>query len=74
MDPVISRLSQIGAKGGALAMLAGFAAYAVSRDPLALLVFPILVSIVQLLCLIEGPWTAPMLRRLPVRVGTKRRR
>jgi hypothetical protein len=74
MDPVISRLSQIGAKGGALAMLAAFAAYAVSRDPLALLVFPILVSIVQLLCLIEGPWTAPMLRGLPVRVGTKRRR
>jgi hypothetical protein len=74
MDPVISRLSQIAAKGGALAMLAAFAAYAVSRDPLALLVFPILVSIVQLLCLIEGPWTAPMLRQLPIRVGTKRRR
>jgi hypothetical protein len=74
MDPVISRLSQIGAKGGALAMLAAFAAYAVSRDPLALLVFPILISIVQLLCLIEGPWTAPMLRQLPIRVGTNRRR
>ena len=36
MDPVISRLSNIGAKGGALAMLAAFAAFAVSRDPIAL--------------------------------------
>ncbi len=73
MDPVISRLSQFGAKGGALAMLAAFAAYAVSRDPIALLVFPVLISIVQLLCLIEGPWTAPMLQRLPARAPRKRR-
>ena len=73
MDPVISRLSQIGAKGGALAMLAAVAAYAVSGDPLALLVFPILISVVQLLCLIEGPWTQPMMQRLPVRARSKRR-
>jgi hypothetical protein len=73
MDPMISRLSQIGAKGGAMAMLAAFAAYAISRDPIALLVFPMLISIVQLLCLVEGPWTAPMMQRLPVRVRAKRR-
>ena len=69
MDPVISRLSNIGAKGGVLAMLAAFAAFAVSRDPIALLVFPILISAVQLLCLIEGPWTSAMMQRLPVRVS-----
>lgn len=73
MDPVISRLSQFGAKGGALALLAAFGAYAVSRDPIALLVFPALISIVQLLCLIEGPWTAPMLQRLPARPPGKQR-
>ena len=71
MDPVISRLSHIGAKGGALAMLAAFAAFALSRDPIALLVFPILISGVQLLCLIEGPWTGAMMQRLPVRVATR---
>ncbi len=74
MDPVISRLSHIGAKGGALAMLAAFAAFAVSRDPIALLVFPILISAVQLLCLIEGPWTSAMMQRLPVRVKARRGR
>lgn len=74
MDPVISRLSNIGAKGGALAMLAAFATYAVSRDPIALLVFPILISIVQLLCLIEGPWTSAMLQRLPIQAKARRRR
>jgi hypothetical protein len=74
MDPVISQLSQFGAKGGALAMLAAFAAFAVSCDSIALLVFPVLISIVQLLCLIEGPWTAPMLQRLPAPAATKRRR
>ena len=74
MDPVISRLSHIGAKGGALAMLAAFAAFAVSRDPIALLVFPILISAVQLLCLIEGPWTGAMMQRLPVRVPRQRGR
>ena len=73
MDPMTSRLSQIGAKGGALAMLAAFAAYAVSRDPLALLAFPILISVVQLLCLIEGPWTAPMLHHFPACVRANRR-
>ncbi len=72
MDPVTSRLSQIGAKGGALAMLAAVAACLVSRDPIALLIFPILVSIVQLLCLVEGPWTAPMLQRLAVRTAARR--
>ncbi len=66
MDPGISRLSRIGARCGALAMLAAFAAYAVSRDPIALLVLPILISAVQLLCLIEGPWTIAILQRLPV--------
>jgi hypothetical protein len=74
MDPVISRLSRAGAQGGALAMLAGFAAFAVSRDPIALLVFPILVSAVQLLCLIEGPWTNAMMQRLPLRVARHRGR
>jgi hypothetical protein len=73
MDPVFSRLGQVGAKGGALAMLAAFAAYAVWRDPIALLVFPALISVVQLLCLIEGPWTAPMLQRLPARGRARRR-
>ena len=73
MDPMISRLSQVAAKGGALAMLAALAAYAVSSDPLALLAFPILISIVQLLCLVEGPWTQPMLQHLPVRAGMERR-
>jgi hypothetical protein len=73
MDPVISRLSQTGAKGGALAMLAAVAAYALSRDPIALLVFPMLISIVQLLCLVEGPWTAAIMQRLPARVEAKRR-
>jgi hypothetical protein len=72
MDPVISRLSHIGAKGGAFAMMAAFAAYAVSWNPIALLVFPILISAVQLLCLIEGPWTSAMMQRLPVRVSPRR--
>jgi hypothetical protein len=74
MDSVISQLSQFGAKGGALAMLAAFAAFAVTRDPIALLVFPALISIVQLLSLSEGPWTAPTLQRLPAPAATKRRR
>lgn len=73
MDPVISRLSQIGAKGGAFAMLAAIAAFAVSRDPMALLVFPILISAVQLLCLIEGPWTNAMMQRLPAPARRQRR-
>jgi hypothetical protein len=73
MDPMISRLSQIGAKGGVLAMLAAVAAFAVSRDPIALLAFPILISAVQLLCLIEGPWTNAMMQRLPVRAPRQRR-
>ncbi|HKP25921.1 MAG TPA: hypothetical protein VJV39_18780 [Dongiaceae bacterium] len=72
MDPMISRLSHIGAKGGALAMLAAFVAFAVSHDPIALLVFPILISAVQLLCLIEGPWTNAMMQRLPVPVRSRR--
>lgn len=72
MDPKISRLGQLAAKGGALVMLAAMTAYLVSRDPLALLAVPILVSIVQLLCLIEGPWTQPLLQRLPVRARIKR--
>jgi hypothetical protein len=67
MDPMLSRLSQAGAKGGALAMMAAFAAYGVSGDPLALLIFPVLISIVQLLCLVEGPWTRPLLQRLTVK-------
>lgn len=74
MDPMISRLSNLGAKGGALAMLAAFAAFAVSRDPIALLVFPILISAVQLLCLIEGPWTGLMTQRLPRRAGDRQLR
>ena len=74
MDPVISRLSQFGAKGGALVMLAAAAAYAVSFNPLALLIFPILISIVQLLCLVEGPWTAPLLHQLAVTDGKRYRR
>jgi hypothetical protein len=37
-------------------------------------VFPILISAVQLLCLIEGPWTSAMTQRLPVRVQGQRRR
>ena len=68
MDSTASRLSRIGAKGGAFTMLAAAAAYAVSRDPIALLAFAVLVSIVQLLCLVEGPWTAPMAQHLPRRV------
>jgi hypothetical protein len=72
MDPKISRLGQFAAKGGALVMLAAMTAYLVWRDPLALLAVPILVSIVQLLCLIEGPWTQPLLQRLPVRIRVKR--
>jgi hypothetical protein len=72
MDPAISRLSHIAAKGGALAMLAAVAAFAVSRDPITLLVFPILISAVQLLCLVEGPWTSAMMQRLPVRVSRRR--
>ena len=67
-----SPLSQVGAKGGALAMLVALAAYAVSGDPITLVVFAILISVVQLLCLIEGPWTAPLAQRLPVR-ATRRR-
>lgn len=74
MDPTISRLGQAGAKGGTLAMLVAFAAFAVSRDPIALLVFPVLISAVQLLCLIEGPWTTAMMQRLPARVQRQRRR
>lgn len=73
MKPTKSGLSQIGAKGGALAMLSALTAYAVSRDPIALLVFPILVSIVQLLCLVEGPWTEPLMQRLVVRSPARRR-
>jgi hypothetical protein len=72
MEPMISRLSQMGAKGGALALLAALAAFAVSGNSIALLIFPILISVVQLLCLIEGPWTALMLQRLPVPVAAKR--
>ena len=71
MKPAKPGLSQIGAKGGALAMLAAVSAYAVSRDPIALLIFPILISIVQLLCLIEGPWTAPIMQRVPVRTAAE---
>ena len=67
MDPVMSRLGQIGAKGGALAMLSALTAFAVSHNPIALLIFPMLISIVQLLCLIKGPWTALMVQRLPAR-------
>ena len=74
MKPVKSGLSQIGAKGGALAMLSALSAYAVSGDPIALLVFPMLISIGQLLCLIEGPWTQPLTQRLTVRALTRRRR
>lgn len=73
MDPMISRLGQIGAKGGAFAMLTALAAYAVSSSPIALLAFPILVSVVQLLCLVEGPWTQPMLQCLPVLARAERR-
>jgi hypothetical protein len=73
MEPMISRLSQTAAKCGVLALLAALTAFAVSGNSVALLIFPILISIVQLFCLIEGPWTAPMLQRLPVRVAAKRR-
>lgn len=72
MDPVTSRLSQVGAKGGALALVAAVAAYLVSFNPLALLIFPVLISVVELLCLIEGPWTAPLLQRLPAVRGGRR--
>ena len=74
MKPVKPGLSQIGAKGGALAMLSALAAYAVSDDPIALLVFPVLISIGELLCLIEGPWTQPLMQRLAVRAPNRRRR
>lgn len=70
MEPMTSRLSQIAAKGGALAMLVAAAAYLVSGSPLALLLFPMLVSVVQLLCLVEGPWTAPLLQRIAIRADT----
>lgn len=73
MDTVASRLSRTGAKGGAFTMLAAVAAYAVSRDPIALLAFAVVVSIMQLLCLVEGPWTAPMAQRLPRRAHVRRR-
>lgn len=73
MDTAASRLGRIGAKGGAFTMLAALAAYAVSRDPIALLAFPVAVSIMQLLCLVEGPWTAPMAQRLPRRARVQRR-
>ena len=74
MEPDISRLSYVGAKGGALAMLAAYAAFIISFDPIALLVFPILISVVQLLCLIEGPWTAALMQRLPLHVHANRYR
>lgn len=67
-----SPLSQVGAEGGALSMLVALAAYAVSGDPITLVVFAILISAVQLLCLIEGPWTAPLAQRLPVRAARRR--
>ena len=67
-----SPLSQVGAEGGALSMLVALAAYAVSGDPITLVVFAILISVVQLLCLIEGPWTAPLAQRLPVRSPRRR--
>jgi hypothetical protein len=69
---MISRLSQTGAKGGALALLAALTVFAVSGEPIALLIFPILISVVQLLCLIKGPWTEPMMQRIPVRVTATR--
>ncbi len=72
MKPAKPGLSQIGAKGGALAMLAALSAYAVSHDPIALLVFPMMISIAQLLCLIEGPWTEPLMQRLVVRAQCRR--
>ena len=72
MELEISRLSHVGAKGGAVAMLAAYAAFIVSLDPLALLVFPMLISVVQLLCLVEGPWTAALMQRLPLRVQANR--
>ena len=74
MKPVKSGLSQIGANSGALAMLSALCAYAVSGDPIALLVFPMLISIGQLLCLIEGPWTQPLTQPLTVRALNRRRR
>jgi hypothetical protein len=74
MRPARPGLSQIGAKGGALAMLSAVAAYAVSGDPIALLVFPILISVGELLCLVEGPWTEPLMQRLAVRAPNGRRR
>ena len=74
MDAMLSRLGQIAAKGGALAMLSALAAYAVSREAIALLAFPAAVSVMQLLCLIEGPWTRPLMQRLAVPDRTERRR
>lgn len=71
MEPVISRLSLLGVKGGALGMLTAALAYAISRDPIALLIFPMLISLVQLACLVEGPWTPLLMRRLPVLVATE---
>jgi len=38
----------------------------------ALVVFAILISAVQLACLIQGPWTAPMAQRLPVHAPRRR--
>jgi hypothetical protein len=73
MDAMLSRLGQIAARGGALAMLSALAAYTVSRDPIALLAFAAAVSAMQLLCLVEGPWTAPLLQRLAVGARTERR-
>ena len=73
MDKAASRLSRIGAEVGAFIMLAAAAAYAVSRDPIALLPVPVLVSIMQLLCLVEGPWTAPIAQRLPRRAHVRQR-
>ena len=63
MDP----LSQQAARGGALLMLSALAAYLVSGHPVALLTPVMLVAVVELLCLTEGPWTQPLLRRLSVR-------
>ncbi|HEX6120007.1 MAG TPA: hypothetical protein VFZ03_11220 [Dongiaceae bacterium] len=73
MDKAASWLSRIGAEVGAFIMLAATAAYAVSRDPIALLAVPVLVSIMQLLCLVEGPWTAPIAQRLPRRAYVQQR-
>jgi hypothetical protein len=71
MKPAKPALSQVGAKGGALAMLSALSAYAVSGDPIALLICPILISVAQLLCLVEGPWTEPLMQRLVVRAQVR---